>query len=93
MSGYSDITMLTLYVNIFKTIKQSLLLEILIVSSNLLQFTPQPKNGCAVNCNSIRLIGSSPLAKSRMPGKPYFLALSRQRVPGQGVNSNDGASG
>lgn len=33
MSGYSDITMLTLYVNIFKTIKQSFLLEILILSS------------------------------------------------------------
>ena len=50
--------------------------------------TPQPESGCAVKSNGIRPIGSSPLAKGRMLGKPYSLALTRQRVSGQGVKSN-----
>ncbi|KAI4450169.1 hypothetical protein C823_004702 [Eubacterium plexicaudatum ASF492] len=42
----------------------------------------------AANCNSIRPIGNSPLAKGQMPGKPHSLALSKQQVLEQGVNSN-----
>ena len=54
----------------------------------LLLFTPQPESGCAVKSNGIRPIGSSPLAKGRMHDRPYSLALTRQRVSGQGVKSN-----
>ncbi len=54
----------------------------------LLLFTPQPESGCAVKNNGIRPIESSPLAKGRMHGKLHSLALTRQRVSGQGVKSN-----
>ena len=47
-----------------------------------------PKSRPAANCNGIQPMGSSPLAKDWMPGKPHSLALSRQQVPEQGVNSN-----
>ena len=47
-----------------------------------------PKSRTAANCNGIQPIGSSPAAKGWMPGKPHSLALFRQQVPEQGVNSN-----
>jgi len=47
-----------------------------------------PKSRTDANCNGIQPIGSSPLAKGWMPGKPHSLALFRQQVPEQGVNSN-----
>ena len=47
-----------------------------------------PKSRPAANCNSIQLMESSPLAKSRLLNRPHLLTLSKQPVPEQDVNSN-----
>ena len=49
---------------------------------------PYPKSRTAANCNGIQPMESSPSAKGWMLGRPHFLALSKQQVLEQGVNSN-----
>ena len=50
----------------------------------LLQFTPAVLTVTEISPLEVRF------AKGWMPGKPHSLAMSRQQVPEQGVNSNTG---